>query len=121
MVTILDDDGEELATCVELFEGPRGLLVTRVLSGKGRLLTHYFARGSRSVQLEFGMFRLSGLLETAWRDGEREWRVRLEPASRLPGYLPSASRRRTSAHRRGAEQPSGKHELTRKQETVAYV
>ena len=44
MVTILDDDGEELATCVELFEGPRGLLVTRVLSGKGRLLTHYFAR-----------------------------------------------------------------------------
>jgi hypothetical protein len=80
MVTLLDSDGNELATFVaHSGRGSNRLVVGRVIRGKGKLLRHYFAEGRRSVQIQSGGFLLRGVLETSWLGAERQWAVRLTP------------------------------------------
>ncbi len=80
MVTLLDSNGNELAMCVEpSVTSPNGLVMGRVIRGKGKLRKYYFAQGLRSVQVETGGFRLRGALETSWAGAERQWAVRLTP------------------------------------------
>lgn len=80
MVTLLDTDGNELATCVEQsVDGSNRLVMGRVVRGKGKLLRHYFAQGLRSVQVQSEGFLLRGVLETSWLGAERQWTVRLTP------------------------------------------
>lgn len=61
------------------------VVLDRITNGKGRLLGYYFGEGSRSVELESGDFRLRGMLRTAWEDGERKWRVQLQPLAAAVG------------------------------------
>ncbi len=79
-VMVRDLDGAVLATAIlqEIPDGPR-LSLHRVVSGKGRLLQHYFARGLRAVTIDSGEFQLRGVLSTRWLNAERRWFVELRP------------------------------------------
>jgi hypothetical protein len=92
MVTIFDEDGNELAFGVGGTEaGHRGALtIERIVTGKGRLLGYYFGKGARAVSAEAGGFRLRGTLATEWRDGRRVWWVLLRPAG-APGGVAAAT------------------------------
>ena len=79
-VIVRDPDGETLAfACSTLDFSEQAVALDRITSGKGRLLAYYFGEGNRAVVLEFGDFRLRGMLRTAWKDGERFWRVQITP------------------------------------------
>lgn len=76
MVTLLDSNGNELATCIEQsVAGPDKLAMGRVVRGKGALLKYYFAQGFRSVQIQSGGICMRGMLETSWIGGKRRWAV----------------------------------------------
>jgi hypothetical protein len=80
MVTLLDSNGNELATCVEQsVSESNSLVMGRVIRGKGNLVKYYFAQGLRSVHVQSEGFLLRGMLETSWLGAERQWVVRLTP------------------------------------------
>jgi hypothetical protein len=85
-VTISRIDGDVLARVVlsDLAGGPK-LSIDKVVTGKGRLLHHYFGQGLRSVRLEAGDFQLNGTLSTRWCGSERRWFVELRPFGRSHG------------------------------------
>jgi hypothetical protein len=87
MAVIYGDDGRQLAVAtVRPADDLRIYGISRVASGKGRLLQYYFGQGRRAVDLQVGDFRLKGVLRTEWLGHERLWLVALrEPA--LAGSL----------------------------------
>ena len=88
--TISRDDGTPLAT-VAL--GPDGdgpvLVVSRVITGNGNLLMHYFGGGGGAVRVEAGEATLEGTLATKWLGRKRLWLIRLA-APVPPGVLDPA-------------------------------
>lgn len=77
-VIVRDLDGVALAVAVlEDCQDGRRLVLGRVVTGKGRLLNHYFGKGLREVLLDSREFRLRGVLSTRWVDTERRWFVEM--------------------------------------------
>jgi len=76
--TLRAEDGRALAT-VALSPESEGLVlvVSRVVSGNGPLLMHYFAGGVRAVLVEEGDAVVAGTLATRWIGNRRLWLVRI--------------------------------------------
>jgi hypothetical protein len=108
IVTVRDLEGAALAVAVlgDVPEGSR-IPLERVVTGKGRLLHHYFGRGCREVLLDSEEFRFRGLLSTRWVEAERRWFVELPPAG--ASFDPSGETDRgETPHGPGFERTSSK-------------
>jgi len=78
MVTIVDDEGTELAVVSltdSALECRPSLHVGRIARGNGRLLSYYFNQGRRTVSVIQGDTRLPGVLRTKWLDNTRDWSI----------------------------------------------
>ncbi len=95
--TLRAEDGSVLAI-VDLSpenEGPV-LVVSRVVSGNGNLLLHYFGGRGRAVRVEAGEATIEGTLATRWLGRKRLWLVRL-PSPLPPGALEPVESREEAA------------------------